>query len=70
MADVHPSFYGPILPQPAGAPEAFTFEELRQIRARRLAADRLREAEGAWPAQRRFRTIYPGPQTSDASRVA
>jgi len=59
MADRDASFFGPVLPQPADAPEAFSLDELQRIRGRRIEADLLRTASPAWPAHRRFRTLYP-----------
>jgi hypothetical protein len=59
MADRNPSFFGPVLPQAADAPDAFSFEELQRIRARRMEADLLRAGSSGWPEQRRFQTIYP-----------
>ncbi|HEY2517398.1 MAG TPA: hypothetical protein VGI39_41280 [Polyangiaceae bacterium] len=59
MADRYPSFFGPILPQRPDAPEAFTPEELVQIRARRIEADVVRAAAPAWPERRRFETMVP-----------
>jgi hypothetical protein len=61
MADRNPSFYGPILPQPPNAPDAFSFEELRKIRDRRRAADDALRVGSAWPERRRFETLYPPP---------
>jgi len=65
MADRDASFFGPILPQPADAPEAFSFDELQRIRANRIAADMLRHGPSAWPERRRFKTIRPGPRPLD-----
>ena len=61
MADRYPSFFGPVLPQAADAPEAFTFAELQQIRGRRIEADMQRTAPQTWPEGCRRRTIYPPP---------
>jgi len=60
MADRYPSFFGPVLPQAADAPEAFTFAELQQIRGRRIEADMQRTAPQTW-AEGRRQTIYPPP---------
>ena len=65
MADRDASFFGPILPQPADAPEAFSFDELQRIRAKRVEADLLRAGPSAWPATRRFKTIYPAIRSND-----
>ncbi len=65
MADRDASFFGPILPQPADAPEAFSFDELQRIRARRIAADLLRAGPSGWPERRRFPMIYPPPHAHD-----
>jgi hypothetical protein len=65
MADRDASFFGPVLPQPADAPEAFSFDELARIRANRVAADLLRAGPSAWPAKRRFQTMYPAPRRND-----
>ena len=59
MADRDASFFGPILPQPPNAPEAFWFDELQRIRANRIAADLLRTAPSGFPERQRFRMIYP-----------
>jgi len=59
VADRYPSFFGPVLPQEEGAPEAFTEEELLAMRPRRLEVELLRLLEGsAFPAQRRFETMF------------
>ena len=60
VADRNPSFFGPVLPVENDEP-AFSFEELRRIRAMRAEADRARTGESAWPEERRFATIYPAP---------
>jgi hypothetical protein len=60
MADRYPSFFGPTRPVSADAPEAFSFDELQKIRARRLEVDLLHAASCAWPEARRFETIRPG----------
>jgi len=65
MADRDASFFGPILPQPADAPEAFSFDELQRIRANRVAADLLRHGPSAWPAKHRFQTMYPRRRTNE-----
>lgn len=68
MADRHASFFGPVLPTADHATEAFSAEELVQIRARRLAVDVPRAKCAAWPETRRFQTLYPAnpmPSTTD-----
>jgi len=60
MGDRDASFFGPVLPQEADAPEAFSFEELQRIRGRRIEADLLRTAPQVWAGRRR-QTIYPLP---------
>lgn len=65
MADRNPSFFGPVLPQPPGAHEAFSFDELQRIRANRIATDLLRAGPSAWPERRRCRTLYPQPRTTE-----
>jgi len=65
MADRDASFFGPVLPQPADAPEAFSFDELQRIRANRVAADLLRYGPSAWPAKHRFQTMYPRRRRSN-----
>jgi hypothetical protein len=65
MADRDASFFGPILPQPWNAPEAFSFDELQRIRANRIAADMLRHGPSAWPERHRFQTMYPPVKRSD-----
>jgi hypothetical protein len=67
MADRHPSFFGPVLPQTGEAEPAFSFAELQRIQANRLEADLVTAAEPAWPAARRFTTVYP-PPLDDASK--
>jgi hypothetical protein len=65
MADRDASFFGPILPQPPEAPEAFSFDELQRIRANRIVADLARHGPSAWPEAHRFRTMYPPPRSND-----
>jgi hypothetical protein len=48
-----------VLPQTEDAPEAFSSEELVQVRARRIETDLLQAAGFAWPAERRFKTMLP-----------
>jgi hypothetical protein len=65
MADRDASFFGPILPQPVNAREAFSFDELQRIRANRIAADLVLRGQSAWPERRRFRTMYPSARSND-----
>jgi len=69
MADRNPSFFGAVLPQAADAPEAFSFDDLQRIRGRRIEADLLRTRGTAWPAQRRFETMYPFSVRPDGTHV-
>jgi hypothetical protein len=69
MADRNPSFFGPVLPQAPDAPEAFSFDELQRVRGRRIEADLLRTRGTAWPAQRRFKTMYPFSVLPDGTHV-
>ncbi len=72
MADRHPSFFGPVLPQDPEAPEAFSAAELQRIRGRRIEADMQRMGPSAWPAERRFPTMLPrrpGPYPVPVDRV-
>jgi hypothetical protein len=69
MADRNPSFFGPVLPQAADAPEAFSFDELQRIRGRRIEMDIVRTQGTAWPAQRRFETMYPFSVRPDGTHV-
>lgn len=59
MADRDASFFGPVLPQPPDAPEAFSWDELHRIRANRIAADLVRAGPSVWCEKRRFQTMYP-----------
>ncbi len=70
MADRYASFFGPVLPQAADAPDAVSFEELRRIQERRAELERTREAEPAWPEHRRHETILPAPNPRHGMRVA
>ena len=70
MADRHPSFFGPTLPQRHDAPEAFSAEELVCIRARRIEVDVLRAASPAWPETRRFETMLPAVAAPSAPSAA
>lgn len=69
MADRNPSFFGPVLPQAPDAPEAFSFDELQQIRGRRIEAELLRTRATAWPSRRRFTTMYPFSVLPDGKHV-
>ena len=64
MADRNPSFFGPILPQPVLAPDAFSFDQLQRIRANRMEADMLRAGPQVW-AETRRRTMYPVARSND-----
>lgn len=63
MGDRDASFFGPVLPQEAHSPEAFTFDELQQIRGRRIEADLKRAGPQVW-AECRRPTMYPVPFAS------
>jgi hypothetical protein len=57
VADRNPSFFGPVLPQRDGAPEAFTEEELLAMRPRRIEVELLRLLEvSPFAAPRGFET--------------
>jgi hypothetical protein len=62
VADRDKSFFGPVLPQAEDAPDAFSFEELQRIQARRLEVDLVKAASPAWPTTRRFKSIYALPK--------
>lgn len=71
MADRNPSFFGPVLPTADESIEAFSADELARIRARIIDRDvrRAHASASAWPAARRFETIYPAAPTPPDSRT-
>ncbi len=69
MADRDCSFFGPVLPQEEGAPEAFSFAELRRIQCRRREADEALEGESGWPERLRFEMLLPPPPLESSRRM-
>lgn len=59
MADRNPSFFGPVLPTADQTVEAYSADELARIRARLIDRDVRQVHASAWPATRRFETMYP-----------
>jgi hypothetical protein len=68
MADRYPTYFGPPPAGPVADSEAFSAEELVQIRARRIELDMARCGPSGWPEQRRFRTM--GPATAPRAATA
>lgn len=59
MADRNPSFFGPVLATADRTVEAYSADELARIRARLIDRDVREVHASAWPATRRFETMFP-----------